>query len=430
MSYQEGKFVMYGQGTLPKLQKNEEGMNIDFEGGSWVIRSLDQSQKISFKSWEMTGTLSGLWGAYIDTNQKIVANFDAEILVNSAKLLPAFLSREGKQEFFDISEQKELMPTDIWLIYATFFPRDQAKILWNISKKFLDTMIRTLLEREPASSKDGLFHYDIRVRNALEEIQSLVSKIDLGDSCGIDRASCFTILSDIIRREKPRFPEVFTPLEHAIQAWMQLDEDAQDTAYSWTNIFRTYHTQLLKWDVRARVVRDKSILEMIKTWTTTSSLEVWEYLIQMMASQKLWSAYSLQIVREMIRIGDTLHRSRDISDETRKALAKNAIESLWNLKNILENTYFTKKEYWFVLRNDLVDSEGNTIKNQVFINDLQELIKQIDSSWLIQSSDADLQEDLPVIRAQLVWFNCIFSRNDEYITNPRICRTTKAETKK
>lgn len=64
----------------------------------------------------------------------------------------------------------------------------------------------------------------------------------------------------------------------------------------------------------------------------------------------------------------------------RDLLAKNAIQALSNLKHILENTYFTKKEYWFVLRKDLVDDEGNAIKNQVFINDLQELIKQIDSS--------------------------------------------------
>jgi hypothetical protein len=76
-----------------------------------------------------------------------------------------------------------------------------------------------------------------------------------------------------------------------------------------------------------------------------------------------------------------------------------------------------------------VDSEWNAIKNQVFIADLQELIKQIDSSGLILSS-AKEESNLPVIRAQLVWFNCIFSKNDEYVTNPRICRTTKAEVKK
>jgi len=128
---------------------------------------------------------------------------------------------------------------------------------------------------------------------------------------------------------------------------------------------------------------------MIKSGSTDSSLETWEYLTQMLASQKLGSAYSLQIVREMICIGDILQRSNDIPEATRKALATSAIQSLSNLKTILENTYFTKKEYWFVLRTDLVDSEGNAIKNQVFINDLQELIKHIDASSLIQVSSQE-----------------------------------------
>lgn len=144
----------------------------------------------------------------------------------------------------------------------------------------------------------------------------------------------------------------------------------------------------------------------------------------MLASQKLGSAYSLQIVREMIRIGDNLRSSPETTEETKKTLTKNAVESLSNLKNILENTYFTKKEYWFVLRDDLVDDEGNEIKNQVFINDLQNLNKQIDSSSLIRNPGSEHEENLRVIRAQLVWFNCIFSRNDEYVNNPRICRTT------
>jgi|GEM_PF-4712019 len=168
---------------------------------------------------------------------------------------------------------------------------------------------------------------------------------------------------------------------------MQLDSEAQEIGSSWSSVFRTYHTQLIAGDARARVVRDKSILEMIKSGTTVSSLEIWGYLTQMLASQKLGSAYSLQIVREMIRIGETLQRSSDIPSETRTLLAKNAIESLSNLKNILENTYFTQKEYWFVLRKDIIDIEGNAIQNQVFINDLQELIKQIDSSSLIHSKN-------------------------------------------
>jgi len=86
-------------------------------------------------------------------------------------------------------------------------------------------------------------------------------------------------------------------------------------------------------------------------------MEVWGYLTQMLASQQLGSAYSLQIVREMIRIGDVLQRSPDIADDVRKSLTKSAVDSLTNLKSILENTYFTKKEYWFVLRDDLLDTE-------------------------------------------------------------------------
>lgn len=212
---------------------------------------------------------------YIDVEQKIVANFDAEMTLNREKLLPSFLSRDGKQEFFDISEQKELIPEDLWIVYATFFPRDQEKALGSVSKKFLDTMLRTLLTREPESAQSGMFRQDIRVRNALEEIQSLIAKIDAGDSCGVDRSSCFALLNDVFRRERANFPEVFIPLEHAIQAWQQLDPDAQELGYSWANIFRTYHAQLLSGDARAGVVRDKSILEMIKNGTTVSSLEIW-----------------------------------------------------------------------------------------------------------------------------------------------------------
>lgn len=429
MSYQEGKIVLYGQGKQPKISTEENTKNITLDDGAWIIRSLDQSQKISIKADSIQATLDGVGGIFVDVNQKLIANFDADVMMGSKKLLPAFLSRDGKQEFFDLVEQKDLISADLWLVYATFFPRDQAKVLWNISKKFLDTMIRTLIEREPESAEEGIFKRDIRVRNALDEIRSIIAKIDNGDSCGVDRSSCFTFLSDILTREKQRFPEVFLPLEHAVQAWIQLDTDVQETGYSWANIFRAYHTQLIKWDARARVIRDKSILDMIKSGSTTSSLETWEYLTQMLASQKLGSAYSLQIVREMIRIGDVLQRSNDIPEDTRKALTKSAVDSLSNLKTILENTYFTKKEYWFVLRTDLVDSEGNAIKNQVFIADLQELIKQIDSSGLILAS-AQTESNLPVIRAQLVWFNCIFSKNEEYVTNPRICRTTRAEVKK
>ncbi len=424
VSYQEWKIILYWQGNTPQIQKDGEEYSVSITSGKWIIRSLSQTQKISIKLPNSDILVSGVWGVFISVEESIVANFDANMTLDGTKMLPSFLSREGKIEFFDLLENKEIISADLWLIYVSFFPRDQEKALGNITKKFLDSMMKTFLAREPESKDSGLFRHDVRVRNALEEVQSLINKIEVEDSCWGDSSSCFTILEDVFRRERSDFPEVFLPLERATQAWLQIDKNNDKNDYSWTSVFRTYHMQLISNDPRARVIRDKAILEMIQSWTTVSSIEIWDYLTRMLASQKLWSAYSLQIVREMIRIGDILQRSPESTAEVRKSLTKSAIESLSNLKGILENTYFTQKEYWFVLRDDLLDSEGKSIQNQVFINDLQALIKQIDTSSLIQDAGIESEENLRVIRAQLAWFNCIFSRNEEYVGNPRICRAT------
>jgi hypothetical protein len=189
--------------------------------------------------------MRGVGGVFISSSEKLVANFDSDMLLGGAKLLPSFLSRDGKIEFFDISENREILPADLWEIYRAFFSRDQEKSLGNVSKKSLDSMIVTLLEREPASKTAGIFRRDIRARNALEEIQSLVNKIETGDSCGADSVSCFTILDDVFRRERDNFPEVFLPLERATQAWIQIGKSTENNDHSWASVFRIYHTQLL-----------------------------------------------------------------------------------------------------------------------------------------------------------------------------------------
>lgn len=424
VSYQTKNIIMYGEGILPTIKDDKEIYTIEVPAwGRWIIRSLSQTQTITVKGSNMNIVMKWVWGMYISIDDVLVANFDADMTLSGTKILPSFYSRDGKIEFFDIGEKNEIIPEELWMIYLSFSPRDKERALWNISKKFLDSMIGSLIKREPEWKGSGIFRHDLRARNALEEIQSLVNKIDAGDSCGDDVSSCSKILADVFRREKDNFPEIFVPLEHAVQAWLQIDTQTE-AGNSWMSIFRVYHAQILAADPRARVVRDKAILELIQSGTIVSSLEIWEYLTQMLASQKLGSAYSLQIVREMIRIGDSLQRSPDTDEETKKTLTKNAVDSLTNLKDILENTYFTKKEYWFVLRDDLVDDDGNAIKNQVFINDLQDLIKQIGGSGLILNPWAEYEEKLRIIRAQLAWFNCIFSRNEEYVGNPRICRTT------
>ncbi len=165
---------------------------------------------------------------------------------------------------------------------------------------------------------------------------------------------------------------------------------------------------------------------MIRTSQTTASYDVWKYLTNMLSYQKLGSAYSLQIMREMIRVGEAINTAKETSDEARVTLKKTALEALANLRNLLENTYFTKKEYLFVLRGDLLDEKGKSIDTQVFVDDLESLIKQIDKSalFVVPNSDTKAKEDMVVLQGQLKWFTCIFSKNEAYVQNPRVCRTT------
>lgn len=97
----------------------------------------------------------------------------------------------------------------------------------------------------------------------------------------------------------------------------------------------------------------------------------------------------------MIRIGEALRIAPDVSSEAKNTLSKTAIDSLTNLRNLLENAYFTKKEYLFVLRSDLVDSEGKSIQTDVMIKDLQALITQIDKSALLQTTNSN---DMQLVR--------------------------------
>lgn len=81
MSYQEGKIVLYGQGKQPKISTEENKKTIKIEDGVWIIRSLDQSQKIDINASSTQVTLQGVGGVFLDINQKLIANFDADITV-------------------------------------------------------------------------------------------------------------------------------------------------------------------------------------------------------------------------------------------------------------------------------------------------------------------------------------------------------------
>ncbi len=154
--------------------------------------------------------------------------------------MPSFLTREGKVEFFDILEQKDLLPEDLWMLYTTFFPRDRVRILGNVTKSDIDKMIKSFLEREPKIRKDR-FHHDLRVRTSLEEITLIIQQIHVGEPCGADYVSCFSLLTETLNRYVSTFPEVFVPLRRAIQSWIQLDINAQKIKNSWRDVFYFYH---------------------------------------------------------------------------------------------------------------------------------------------------------------------------------------------
>jgi hypothetical protein len=118
---------------------------------------------------------------------------------------------------------------------------------------------------------------------------------------------------------------------------------------------------------------------------------------------------------EMIRLGDLLKESQenkvDIVEESNRTLSQ--------LRKVLEETYFDKKDnYLFVLKEDLKDERGQKIDTLIFVNDLNQLIDEIDKSSLFLE-----YPDFRILRRHLTWFTCIFLKNKEYLSDIRVCRS-------
>jgi len=117
---------------------------------------------------------------------------------------------------------------------------------------------------------------------------------------------------------------------------------------------------------------------------------------------------------EMVRLGEILKNS-----EHKKIIIEESNAALSNLKKVLEETYFEKKEdYIFVLKQNLKDENGKNLDTKIFVNDLNSLIVEIDRSTLFLE-----YPDFRILRRHLVWFTCIFGKNKEYLQDIRICRS-------
>lgn len=153
------------------------------------------------------------------------------------------------------------------------------------------------------------------------------------------------------------FPQVFSTMKDAINAWMLMNTGRYTLRTDWIDIFRTYHVQRIQRNFLANSIRDKSILEMVKNGKSDENYAIWGFLTKMLASQNLGSTYSMKIVKEMLRMSDVLSKSNTVTEIQKSTLITESLEGLQNVKNLLENTYFIKKNYWYVLRTDLLDNE-------------------------------------------------------------------------
>lgn len=142
----------------------------------------------------------------------------------------------------------------------------------------------------------------MRSRNILIEIETIIGKMNSRDVCGDSPDACHVLLREFLEEGKGIFPDIFIPLEEVIQAWIMINTGKITGSTSWLQIFRTYHMQRIQHDFLATINRDKAILDMIKFGRSRESIEVWGFLTKMLASQNFGSIYSMQIVREMLRI--------------------------------------------------------------------------------------------------------------------------------
>lgn len=440
LNYQNDKILMYGRGILPDIANQGNVSNITIQDGVWILRSLDVEKKIIIQSPLWGLEIDWLWWAFIDLNTKNIINFDAKVKMSpeGGSIEPSFYKNsEGKMLFYDFGTDTEIIPKDLQdfytalltkQIHSTFFPGipfDENTA--DYAKNNLDTLIKYLISREPAWVGGKFFKQDMRAKNLLLEMEVILKKIHSYESCGASKDDCMIALEKKMNEGMMLFPQVFSTMKDAISVWMLMNTGKYTFRTDWIDIFRTYHMQRIQRNFLANSIRDKSILEMVKNGKSDESYAIWGFLTKMLASQNLGSTYSMKIVKEMLRMSDILSKSNTVTEIQKSTLITESLEGLQNVKNLLENTYFIKKNYWYVLRTDLLDNEWKPLSTDILTDDLNGIINQVDSSILFLSAIPDEKEKLWLIRAQLVWFKCIFEKNEAYVNNPRICRITNKD---
>lgn len=333
---------------------------------------------------------------------------------DSQEILPSFYLEKGQKEFYDLENIQKLVGEKLWGFYKKNILQDEAIVYKNLSEAEIIESLSTLLKREPekTSWKNIYFQKDTRIRKILEDILGNMREVRKEGKCWDNPSSCYKYISTKIQEAKGIDPEILLWLEDPLKIWSKKNS-TQESEFSWKSIFQKYHFDSISDNKLAINTRDKAILSMIQS-SKEPTYEMWQYLTFILSKQKQGSPYSIKIMAEMIRLGEIL---KDVGHKD--DILKESNNTLSNLKTILEQTYFDKKEgYLYVLKEWLKDEKGQDIDTSVFVDDLNKLIGEIDHSTLFLE-----YPNFRYLRRHLVWFTCIFEKNQAYVGDIRICRS-------
>ncbi len=412
VNYKSQELLLYWWWDEPAINKT----TIKFSNGVWILRSIDPTWIISF-SWpnKVTGTIQGKWTIFLDFQNDILLSVDALVMsTGSSKLLPSFYVQNSKKMFYDLGDIEKIVDNELWKIYKNSAIKDEKEVYSGFSDEEIIDNINTLLKREPTKDNSGntYFKKDVRVRTVLENILTYMKNVKAQKKCWDSAGSCVRFMTNNIQEGKKIDKDIFLWLEEPLIMWWKRNSNLE-VDFSWESIFQKYHLWVLSGDQTAVSVRDNAIVTMIQS-SQNPTYEMWLYLTFILSKEKKGSPYSLKIMTEMIRLGELLKNDT----EHRETIVEESNRALANLRKVLEETYFDKKDdYLFVLKENLKDDKGQKIDTIVFVNDLNQLISQIDKSSLFLE-----YPDFRILRRHLSWFTCIFQKNKEYLQDIRVCR--------
>ncbi|MFA6079869.1 MAG: hypothetical protein WC753_00080 [Candidatus Gracilibacteria bacterium] len=408
--YRDQQLLLYGIGEKPEIHNG----TIKFIGGVWLIRSIDPTIDLAFSGRNISGTIHSKGTIFLDIEKNTMLSIDASLVgQQSEKIPPSFYMLNGKIAFFDLGSIEAIIPKDLWKFYRDNALKDEQEVFSGFSETEIIKNIDILLMREPDKKNSGsvFFKKDLHVRILLEDINNYLKETRKEKKCGNNPVACSKFITDSIRKGKIIDPTIFEGLEDPLLMWVRKNSNP-DASFSWESVFQKYHLNVLSGNPLAINIRDSSILEMIRS-SDDPTYEMWLYLTFILGKEKNGSPYSLKIMTEMIRLGEILK-----SGEHQDAIVKASNDALSHLKKVLEDTYFEKQDdYVFVLKQNLKDSSGQNLDTKIFVNDLNALVVEIDKSTLFLE-----YPDFRILRRHLVWFTCIFSKNQEYLQDIRICR--------